>query len=82
MIRVDKAENLSGPGPGRPETNEALVDLTLEVWQPLYQRQLSREDARQIAENLTGFFRVLLRWKAMNAARRAEEDSSGDLVAA
>jgi hypothetical protein len=54
----------------------------LEVWQPLYQRQLSREDARQIAENLTGFFRVLLRWKAMNAARRAEEDSSGDLVAA
>ena len=82
MIRVDKAENLSGPGPGRPETNEALVDLTLEVWQPLYQRQLSREDARQIAENLTGFFRVLLRWKAMSAARRAEEDSSGDLVAA
>ncbi|MHB8590166.1 MAG: hypothetical protein ACYDA0_15185 [Candidatus Dormibacteraceae bacterium] len=62
MIRVDKAENLSGPG--RLETNEALVDLTLEVWQPLYQPQLSREDARQIAENLTGFFRVLLRWKA------------------
>jgi len=59
MIRIDRTENLSSPA--RPETNEALVNLTLEVWQPLYQRQLSREDARQIAENPTGFFRVLLR---------------------
>ena len=80
MIRVDKDENVSSPG--RPETNEALVDLTLEVWQPHYERQLSREDARQIAENLTDFFRVLLRWKAMREARPADVDSSDELVAA
>jgi len=63
MIRVDKDENVSSPG--RPETNEGLVDLTLEVWQPLYERQLSREDARQMAENLTGFFRPLRLLRAL-----------------
>ena len=33
-----------------------------EVWQPRLGRDLSREDARQIAENVTGFFAVLAEW--------------------
>jgi len=56
MIRVDKDENVSSPD--RPETDEALVDLPLEVW-------LSREDARQMVENLTGFFRPLRLLRAL-----------------
>ena len=39
-----------------------LLDLTLEVWQPLTSCQLSDEDAREILTNVTGFFRVLARW--------------------
>jgi hypothetical protein len=39
-----------------------LLQLTLEVWQPLTSRQLSDEDAREILANVTGFFRVLARW--------------------
>ena len=39
-----------------------LTTRTLEVWQPRASRALNREDARQIIENATGFFRVLLEW--------------------
>ena len=39
--------------------NDNLLDRTCEVWQPRLGRDLSREDARQIAENVTGFFAIL-----------------------
>jgi hypothetical protein len=39
-----------------------LLNLTLEVWQPLSSRQLSDEDAREILANVTGFFGVLAKW--------------------
>ena len=39
-----------------------LIRRTREVWQPRLGRDLSREDARQIAENVTGFFSVLAEW--------------------
>jgi len=35
-----------------------LIRRTREVWQPRLGRSLSREDARQIVENMTGFFSV------------------------
>src|SRR5262249_7769778 len=38
-----------------------LIRYTRQVWQPRLGRDLSREDARQIAENLTGFFADLPR---------------------
>jgi hypothetical protein len=44
----------------RPANN--LIDLTRRVWQPRLGRDLSREEARQIAENLTGFFALLAEW--------------------
>jgi len=42
--------------------NDNLSDRTRQVWQPRLGRNLSREDARQIAENVTGFFTILAEW--------------------
>lgn len=39
-----------------------LIRRTREVWQPRLSRDLSREDVRQIAENMTSFFSVLAEW--------------------
>jgi hypothetical protein len=39
-----------------------FLDQTIEVWQPYSERPLSREDAREIAHNVTGFFRLLREW--------------------
>jgi len=52
-----------------------LLDQTLRVWQPRAARALTREDARQIVANLTGFFRVLSEWKAAEL-REEEKDLS------
>ena len=41
-----------------------LIARTGETWQPRAGRNLSDEDAREIAENVTGFFRLLLEWEA------------------
>jgi hypothetical protein len=42
--------------------NDNLIKRTRQVWQPRLGRNLSREDARQIAENVTGFFTLLAEW--------------------
>jgi hypothetical protein len=42
--------------------NDNLIDLTCEVWQARLGPDLSRDDARQIAENVTGFFAILAEW--------------------
>jgi hypothetical protein len=42
--------------------NNNLIDRTRQVWQPRLAHDLSREDALQIAENVTGFFSVLAEW--------------------
>ena len=42
--------------------NDNLIDRTRQVWQPRFGRDISREDARQIAENVTGFFDILAEW--------------------
>ena len=42
--------------------NDNLIDRTRQVWQPRLGRDPSREDARQIAENVTGFFTLLAKW--------------------
>ncbi len=39
-----------------------LIDRTHKVWQPRIRRNLTDEDARQIAENVTGFFSILAEW--------------------
>ena len=42
--------------------NDNLIDRTRDVWQSRLGRDLSREDARQISENVTGFFALLAEW--------------------
>jgi hypothetical protein len=42
--------------------NDNLIDRTREVWKPRLGRDLSREDARQIVENVIGFFAILAEW--------------------
>jgi hypothetical protein len=42
--------------------NDNLVDRTRQVWQPRTGRDLTDEDSRQIAENVTGFFSILAEW--------------------
>ena len=39
-----------------------LIERTLEVWVARFGRELTREDARQIAENMVGFFEILNEW--------------------
>jgi len=66
------------PAPG------ALLDETIAIWQPRTSRPLTREDARQIIENMTGFFNVLREWDraeraaADQALRRKRPPGSGD----
>jgi hypothetical protein len=72
------------PGPGRalyeaPAGSCALPDsfleATIEFWQPKAHRNLTREDAREIVENMTGFFSVLRQWR--EAERVAARANSG-----
>jgi hypothetical protein len=49
-----------------------FIDETLAIWQPLSKRQLTREDGREIIENMTGFFRVLQEW---DRADRGKDDA-------
>jgi G:T-mismatch repair DNA endonuclease (very short patch repair protein) len=42
---------------------EKLIDSTMRLWQERMRRDISREDARQIVELVTGFFDVLTEWE-------------------
>lgn len=79
--RIDRTHRSNGrpvdgrvPSRGRhciesPEScSNDLIDETIAVWQPHAQRSLTREDGRQIIENMTGFFRVLHEWQRAERA--------------
>ena len=55
-----------------------LIGRTREVWQPRLGRDLSREDARQIAANVTGFFSVLAEWSRIELAPPANDTGAPD----
>jgi hypothetical protein len=42
--------------------NDELIGRTREVWQPRLGRDLSPDEAKQIAASVTGFFAVLAEW--------------------
>jgi hypothetical protein len=52
-----------------------LIGRTREVWQRRLGRDLSCEDAREIAENVIGFFSVLAEWS--RAERAPANDNAG-----
>ena len=59
--------------------NDHLVDQTIALWQPRIGRELTQEDARQIIENVTGFFSLLRKW---SRAKPTSSNDAHELVAA
>ena len=57
-----------------PAESNTMTGRTRNVWQPRNRRNLTDEDARQIAENVTGFFTILAEWP--RAATPAQENPS------
>jgi hypothetical protein len=51
----------------------ALIGHTLAVWQSRSARRLTPEDAREMIENMTGCFRLLLEWKARESTLRQSQ---------
>jgi hypothetical protein len=49
-----------------------LVEETIQLWQPRASRLLTAEDARQMAENIVGFFKTLQVWSAAAETRQIE----------
>jgi hypothetical protein len=58
------AQSAKGGSPtfSRSYPSADLIQHTIRVWEPRLRRPLSEEDARQILENVVGFFRVLHGW--------------------
>ncbi len=53
--------------------SDNLIDRTRQVWQPRTRHELSCEDARQIAENVTGFFALLAEWSRAEMSSPASD---------
>lgn len=58
--------------------SDKFLDEAIKFWQPRMQRDLSQEDARQITENLSGFFRLLLEWDAQHRGHDSIPDVLSD----
>ena len=58
-------------------TKQELTEHTIAVWQPRHRRRLSKEDAREITENITGFFAILAEWSRQEGRDGAETNTSG-----
>ena len=49
---------------GTPDSEPGdFIDQTIAVWQRRTERKLTREDGREIIENITGFFTILQEWE-------------------
>jgi len=58
-------------------TKQELTDQTIAVWQPRHRRHLTNEDAREITENITGFFTILAEWSRQEGRDGSETNTSG-----
>ena len=62
--------------------NDELIGRTREVWQPRLGRDLSRDEAKQIAASVTGLFAVLAEWSRADMPAPANDngdaEASGD----
>lgn len=56
-------------GTAKPEYPSAdLIAESKRLWEPRLGRQLSTDDAKQLIENVAGFFRLLQEWKVVERA--------------
>jgi len=53
------------------EVKRQFLEQTKEIWQPYADHALTDEDARQIAENIIGFFRILQEWEVKKQVKRS-----------
>ena len=53
--------------------NDDLINRTIGLWQSRGRRTLSHEDARQIVENVTGFFSILHKWSRAEVVAAAND---------
>ena len=70
-------ENADAVQPRHPKTrySRQLIDETIEVWQPYYEKKLTDEDAREIIENASAFFGALMGWRHdLRYGREPESD--------
>jgi hypothetical protein len=51
--------------------DQDFTQRTLDLWQPRTGRKLTAEDVREMAANVSGFFRLLAEWDG--EARRKQE---------
>jgi hypothetical protein len=59
-----------------PKTGSVPLGETTDFWRPRVGRELNQEDARQIAENLCAFFRVLMEWEVASKQRTSYSEAS------
>jgi hypothetical protein len=59
-----------------PAANDNLIERTRRFWTPRLGRDLSREDARQVAENVTGFFAILAEWSRVEPLASANDNDA------
>ena len=57
--------------------DDAFLDKTIRLFQERTGETLSKEDARQIVENVTGFFRTLQDWDRAERSGQAAPGSGG-----
>ncbi len=62
-------------------TKQKLTEHTIAVWQDRTQRHLSNEDAREISENITGFFNILTEWSHQLEREVVDSKTSGGIDA-
>jgi hypothetical protein len=58
-------------------TKQELTEHTIATWQPRLRRCLSNEDAREITENISGFFTILAEWSHREERDSSETNTSG-----
>ena len=56
--------------------DEKFIDETIAFWSPRYGYEISREDAREIVENMTGVMKLLMEWDAEDKAEAEGETES------
>jgi hypothetical protein len=59
---MTEEEKQQGPRPAKDRPTRDYLETTRTFWQPYAERELTREDAREMAHNLIGFFTVLREW--------------------
>lgn len=64
------------------EPTDDFLHKTRTFWQSRTDRQLTTEDARQMAENVSGFLQTLIRWHRNDHDERGAAGSQGNVNSA